>query len=229
MHRKNRCIFDILDMLTTSLSKGLNYAQITVHYLQINQTRGTVMNMQPITTERLQLKPIHVEDATGLYEIWSDSKVTKHMNIAAFTDVKQAEEMITLLQELGQEGKACRWTIQLKANDSIIGSCGFNYLDFENERAEIGYELGYPYWGNGYITEALQALLSFGFQELGLNRIEAKVEPENANSVKVLKKLRFVEEGLLRQYEKSKGVPVDLHMFSLLRREWAMSGSPLKK
>jgi len=187
------------------------------------------MNMQPITTERLQLKPIHVEDATGLYEIWSDSKVTKHMNIAAFTDVKQAEEMITLLQELGQEGKACRWTIQLKANDSIIGSCGFNYLDFENERAEIGYELGYPYWGNGYITEALQALLSFGFQELGLNRIEAKVEPENANSVKVLKKLRFVEEGLLRQYEKSKGVPVDLHMFSLLRREWAMSGSPLKK
>ncbi|HZG16421.1 MAG TPA: GNAT family protein [Candidatus Bathyarchaeia archaeon] len=185
--------------------------------------------MQPITTERLQLKPIHVEDAKGLYAIWSDSKVTRHMNIAAFTDVKQAEEMIALLQELGQEGKACRWTIQLKPNDLIIGSCGFNYLDFENERAEIGYELGYPYWGYGYITEALHALLAFGFQELGLNRIEAKVEPENTNSVKVLKKLRFVEEGLLRQYEKSKGVLVDLHMFSLLRSEWSMSGSPVKK
>ncbi|WP_134682748.1 GNAT family N-acetyltransferase [Brevibacillus migulae] len=186
------------------------------------------MQIKPLTTDRLQLSPLQLDDAQDLYAIWSDAKVTRHMNITAFTDVKQAEEMIALLQELAQEEKACRFSIQLKPTNTIIGSCGFNYLDFENERAEIGYELGYSYWGNGYVTEALHSLLAFGFQELGLNRIEAKVEPENTNSIKVLQKLGFVEEGLLRQYEKLKGVLVDLHLYSLLRNEWTMSPSPAK-
>jgi len=87
-------------------------------------------------------------------------------------------------------------------------------------RAEIGYDLGFPYWGRGYAPEAIRTLIRFGFESLLLNRVEAKVEPENINSIKVLRKLRFVEEGKLRQYEKSKEVFVDLIMFSTLRTEW---------
>jgi ribosomal-protein-alanine N-acetyltransferase len=176
--------------------------------------------MKQFDTERLHLRPMEMEDAPSLFAVWSDPVVSKHMNIETFTDVSQAEYMISLLRELSLEQKACRWTILLKDSGQIIGSCGFNYLDFENERAEIGYDLGHPFWGNGYVPEALRALVSYGFHDLGLHRIEAKVEPENINSIKVLRKLHFVEEGTLRGYEKSKGRFVDLMMFSVLRSEW---------
>ncbi len=178
------------------------------------------MEMKHLETQRLRLKPIELNDAPSLFTFWSDPIVSKHMNIETFLEVSQAEQMILLLQKLSVEQKACRWTIILKHTSQVIGSCGFNYFDLANERTEIGYDLGYPFWGNGYVPEALQSLLSFGFHELGLNRIEAKVEPENVNSRKVLKKLHFVEEGTLRQYEKSKGQFVDLIMFSVLRNDW---------
>ncbi|USG68157.1 GNAT family N-acetyltransferase [Brevibacillus ruminantium] len=176
--------------------------------------------MNQITTERLLLRPMQLDDAPFLFEFWSDPMVSKHMNIETFRDVSQAEQMIGLLQGLSKENKAIRWTILSRLSNEIIGSCGFNYLDYENERAEIGYDLGYPYWGKGYAPEALRAIIRFGFEHYRLNRVEAKVEPENLNSIKVLKKLRFVEEGTLRQYEKSKGEFVDLLMFSLLRSDW---------
>lgn len=176
--------------------------------------------MYQMTSERLLVRPMQLDDAPSLFEFWSDPMVTKHMNIEAFTDISQAQEMIVLLQKLFTENKAIRWTILLKDSNEIIGSIGFNYLDYENERAEIGYDLGYSYWGKGYATEAIRALTSYGFESLHLNRVEAKVDPDNLNSIKVLKKLRFVEEGKLRQYEKSKGEFVDLIMFSMLRTEW---------
>jgi ribosomal-protein-alanine N-acetyltransferase len=178
------------------------------------------MNMNKVTTDRLELKPMELTDAPALFSFWSDPAVTKHMNIEAFTDVAQAEQMISLLQELSQEGKACRWTITLRQPFEIIGSCGFNYLDHENKRAEIGYDLGRFFWGSGYASEAIRAMLGFGFEQLGLNRIEAKVEPENVSSIKLLKRLQFTEEGRLREYEMSKGKLVDVIMFSLLKSEW---------
>ncbi|MED4906740.1 GNAT family N-acetyltransferase [Brevibacillus centrosporus] len=175
--------------------------------------------MYDMQSERLLLRPMQLNDAPVLFEFWSDPMVTKHMN-ASFTDVSQAQQMIEMFQGLFKENKAIRWTIFLKHSNEIIGSCGFNYLDYENERAEIGYDLGYPYWGKGYAPEAIRTLIRFGFESLHLNRVEAKVEPENLNSIKVLRKLRFVEEGKLRQYEKSKEEFVDLIMFSILRTEW---------
>lgn len=176
--------------------------------------------MYQMTSERLLVRPMQLDDAPSLFKFWSDPMVTKHMNIEAFTDISQAQEMIVLLQKLFTENKAIRWTILLKDSNEIIGSIGFNYLDYENERAEIGYDLGYSYWGKGYATEAIRAVTSYGFESLHLNRVEAKVDPDNLNSIKVLKKLRFVEEGKLRQYEKSNGKFVDLIMLSMLRTEW---------
>jgi len=178
------------------------------------------MQAMSLTTDRLLLRPMQVEDAPVLFSFWSDPVVTKYMNIESFSEVAQAEHMILLLQNLCAEDKAIRWTITLKDTGEVIGSGGFNYLDFENERAEIGYDLGAPYWGKGYAPEAIRAITAYGFQHLGLNRVEAKVEPENLNSIKVLNKLGFVEEGRLRQYEKSKGRLVDVLMFSALRDEW---------
>ncbi|MDR9505191.1 GNAT family protein [Brevibacillus agri] len=178
------------------------------------------MQINTITTERLLLRRMQPADAPALFSFWSDPNVSKHMNIESMTRIKQAEDMIFLINKLCAEDQAIRWSIVLQESGEMVGSCGFNSFDFEHGRTEIGYDLGSPYWGKGYATEAVRAVIGYGFSELGLNRVEAKVEPDNRGSIRVLSKLRFVEEGLLRQYEKSNGQFVDLLIFSLLRDEW---------
>lgn len=169
-----------------------------------------------LNTERLHLRKMNVSDSPSLYTIWSDPDVTKFMNIPNFTHEDQAIEIIKMLDELAEVQKAIRFTMIERQSNEIIGSCGFNFIDFESEKAEIGYEIAKAYWGQGLAPESINALLDYGFQTLKLNRIEAKVEPENANSIKVLHKLNFTFEGTLRQYEKVNGKFIDLNMYSRL-------------
>ncbi|WGU92501.1 GNAT family protein [Paenibacillus dendritiformis] len=170
-------------------------------------------------TERLHLRKMKVSDSSSLFKIWSDPEVTKFMNINCFTDENEAKDMIKLLDELSQDNKAIRFSIIEIESNEIIGSCGYNSIDFENAKAEIGYDIARAFWGRGYASEAICSLLDYAFSSLKLNRIEAKVEPENVKSVKVLQKLNFTFEGTLRQYEKVKGKFNDLNMYSKLRTD----------
>lgn len=175
--------------------------------------------MKTIYSERLSLQEVSQKDAESLFHIWSNPEITKFMNIPAMTNVNQAMEMIQLFESLSREKKGNRFTISLTETNTVIGSCGFNYLDYENDRGEIGYELDKEYWGQGYMTEALKTLMQVGFSQFNLNRIEAKVEPQNVASQYVLKKIGCKEEGLLRKYEKAKGTYIDLIMFSALKED----------
>ncbi|HWR44488.1 GNAT family N-acetyltransferase [Sporomusa sp.] len=175
--------------------------------------------IETIETKRLVLRKMKVEDAEALFRYWSDSEVTRHMNISLFETIDQALEMITFLSGLFDKAEAFRWTIILKDSGDIVGSCGYNSWNKENQRGEIGYELGRAYWGKGIMTEALTGLLEYGFVKLDMNRIQALVEPANIPSIQLLRKLGFREEGLLRQYEQSKGHFIDLIMFAKLRSE----------
>lgn len=175
--------------------------------------------MTVISTRRLLLRQAAVEDAPVLYTYWSDGEVTRYMNIAPLERLSQAAEMIKLLNSLAVHGQAFRWSILDRETGAVAGSCGFNQLDRENLRAEIGYELGRQYWGRGLMLEALQAVLDHGYRQMQLNRIQALVEPPNAASRGLLSKLGFREEGLLRQYERSKGRFIDVIMYARLKAE----------
>ncbi|SDJ78894.1 GNAT family N-acetyltransferase [Sediminibacillus albus] len=170
-------------------------------------------------TKRLHLKRMTIADSAGLFRIWSDPHVTKFMNIDNFQEEKQAEEMIAYLEELARTNRAIRFSIFELQTNELIGSCGYNSLDFENGKTEIGYDIAKASWGNGYAPEAIAKLVENAFETLGLNRVEAKVEPGNENSIKVLEKLNFTYEGTLRQSEKSKGRFVDLLMYSKLKSD----------
>ncbi|WP_018754950.1 GNAT family N-acetyltransferase [Paenibacillus terrigena] len=167
-------------------------------------------------TERLHLRKMKVSDSSSLFKIWSDPDVTKFMNVSRFTDENQAKEMINLLDDLSRDSKAIRFSIIKKESNEIIGSCGYNSFDFENEKAEIGYDIAKSFWGRGYASEAICALLDHAFSSLKLNRIEAKVDPENVNSIKLLQKLNFTFEGTLRQYERVEEKFNDLNIYSKL-------------
>ncbi|EJR23574.1 GNAT family N-acetyltransferase [Bacillus cereus] len=167
-------------------------------------------------TQRLYLRQMKASDSLSMFKIWSDPDITKFMNISNFTDESQAKDMIQFLNELAQNNKAIRFTIIQKESNHIIGSCGYNSLDFENSKTEIGYDISKKFWGKGYAPEAISSLLDYAFTHLKLYRVEAKVEPANVNSIKVLEKLNFTFEGTLRKSEKSAGKLIDLNIYSKL-------------
>ncbi|KEK24610.1 GNAT family N-acetyltransferase [Bacillus gaemokensis] len=169
-----------------------------------------------LQTKRLILRKMQASDSASLFAIWSDPEVTKFMNINSFTDESQAVEMIEILDKLSLENRAIRYSIIELESNKIIGSCGYNSLDFKNAKAEIGYDISKAFWGKGYAPEAILALIDYAFSTLGFNRIEAKAEPENINSIKVLQKLNFTFEGTMRMCEKSKEKFIDLSIYSKL-------------
>lgn len=169
-----------------------------------------------LQTERLVLKKMSTTDSASLFHIWSDPEVTRFMNISSFTDESQAVAMIELLSKLTEENQAIRYSIIESKSGRIIGSCGYNMLDYDNARTEIGYDLGRAFWGQGYASEAINALTEYAFNTMDFHRIEAKVEPANLNSIKVLEKLNFQLEGTMRQCERSNGTFIDLCMYSKL-------------
>ncbi len=177
-----------------------------------------------LETPRLYLRRMQVLDANALFQVLRDDEVTQYYDDASFTDISQAVEQIESWEN-GYIHKRCiRWGIVHKELGGLIGSCGMYSIHPWHLHASIGYELARPFWRQGLMAEALGALLIQGFSEMDLHRVDAVVMPENVASIKLLEKLGFLNEGLLRKYENwgSKGFQ-DLYMLSLLKDTWLQS------
>jgi len=171
-----------------------------------------------IETERLILREIMPEDAPAIFAIFSDPKITQYYDLYTYVDMEQAEELIDFFDESFENERAIRWGIARKEDNVLIGTCGYVWL--RQYRGEIGYELASAYWRQGIMSEAIEAILEYGFEQIGLNRIEALVMVENAASAGLLRSLGFTEEGVLREHDFFKGQFHDMRLFSLLRREY---------
>jgi [ribosomal protein S5]-alanine N-acetyltransferase len=168
-----------------------------------------------LETDRLILREIELTDAEAIFRIFADPDVARYQDVAIATSIEQAKRLIVLRAERFRSGQGIRWAIATKIDNGCIGSCGLSYkTPFQ---AEIGYELAQANWGKGLMTEALGAMIDFGFQQAQLNRLEAMVMLENKASMRVLEKLGFIEEGILRQYGFWQGQFHDLKLFSLLK------------
>ncbi len=178
-----------------------------------------------LETERLVLRELRESDADAVFQIFGDDAVTRYYDLATFTDVAQARQLLARMNARNASGDALRWGIALRENDALIGTGGFNSFVRGWFRAGIGYDLAQAYWNKGYMTEALSAMVRYGFEKLEsagmpLNRIEALVAPGNDASVRVLTKIGFRREGILREYGFWKNRYWDLEMFALLKQEW---------
>jgi RimJ/RimL family protein N-acetyltransferase len=136
------------------------------------------------------------------------------------TDIQEAYALLARAQAAFAQHTSFRWGIARRTDDRIIGTCILFHLDEQNRRAEVGYVLGRADWGNGYIQEALTALLDYAFGPLGLHRIEAEIDPRNTASIRAVERLGFVREGILRERWLVGGEISDSLMMGLLRREW---------
>jgi len=170
-----------------------------------------------LETERLRLRQLGPDDASSLFRIFSSEELTRYYGRFPLAELAEAEEMIERFRLLFEEKRGIRWGIEHKENAQLIGTAGFHAWAIAHNRAEIGYELDAEYQGKGYAHEALAAAIAYAFQDMGLNRIGALVYPENKASEKLLLRLGFQLEGLMKQYALFRNEYTDLNMFALLK------------
>lgn len=173
------------------------------------------MQFPVLHTKRLSLIEIEQHHLNDLYGIFSDPEVTRFYNLLPFKEPKDGQNFIDWYQNRFADGLAIRWGIALKGEKNIIGTIGFNNYT-KHHRANIGYDLHKTHWNKGYITEALKAIIAYGFKELEINRIEAEAMTGNEASEKVLHKLNFTREGVLREWMFWNSKYYDIIMYSLL-------------
>lgn len=173
-----------------------------------------------LQTERLMLRPLLPSDVDFVYRHFSSKAVNQYLkDEEPVQTVEQAQAIVDFYQVKGKLYN--RWVLERKEDGQQIGTCGFHRWNLSCSRAEVGYDLGEAFWGQGYMQEAMKAALRFGFEEMGLNRIEAFVDVENMPSLKVLKRMGFQREGVLREYYYLHGKYFDTVLQSLLKSDWA--------
>ena len=173
-----------------------------------------------LTTTRLQLRNFAASDAEGIERLLGDYEVAKYtarvphpypQGAAAKWIEHQASEYA--------DGRAINWAIMLRVQNQLVGSIGV-CLASAQQRGELGYWIGRPYWGSGIATEAVGAIIRFAFTELPLRRITAEHLARNPASGRVLAKNGLQLEGVLREHFVRDGAVHDVHSYGLLRSEW---------
>ncbi|WP_102272231.1 GNAT family N-acetyltransferase [Cytobacillus massiliigabonensis] len=173
-----------------------------------------------LETRRLKLRNVNSEDIDFIFKLFSDEKVCEFLyDEEIFKKKEEAIEFIEWNSKPEKRGHN-RWVLVKKDSNEQIGTCGYDLWDRTNNIAEIGYDLLYEFWGQGYMKEALISAIESGFSNMRLNRINAYVALNNKNSIKLLEDLGFKNEGIYRDKHLLRGKYYDHYSFSLLKREW---------
>jgi len=176
-----------------------------------------------IKTKRLILRKPTMRDAKWFFDHFSSQELVWGGGEPGPKDMAAArEELREYMIDLYRERKGFRWIITLKGDGRPIGSLGYyKWAPHAEYQAEMGYDLTKEHWGKGIMSEAMNAVIDFGFEKMGLNRIEVYIMPRNKRSIKMIKSLGFKREGLLRErYFDEFGNFTDDVLFSMLRSDW---------
>lgn len=173
-----------------------------------------------LETSRLTLRPFSAADAPAVQHLVCAREIAEMtLNIPHPYPDGAALMWISTHDEKIAQGTEYPFAITDRVDGSVYGAIGLR-LEREHSRAELGYWIGLPYWGQGYATEAGKALLAFGFQTLGLHRIYAFHFGRNPASGRVLQKIGLLPEGCQRQHLYKNGRHEDLMMYGALAAEW---------
>jgi [ribosomal protein S5]-alanine N-acetyltransferase len=172
-----------------------------------------------IEASRVFVRLLEEADLPSLLQMNSNAEVTALLPYATWNSPADGKAWYDRMRGIEAAGTALQFVIVTKSANVAIGTCLLFRLEEASGRAELGYALGREYWGQGLMQEALAALLSAAFGSLGLRRIEAEVSTRNPASARLLVRLGFTKEGLLRKRWIVKGHAEDVEIFGLLRGE----------
>lgn len=185
----------------------------------------SIFNKFPILeTKRLVLKEVSLHHAEEAFEFYSDSEVMKGHGESGLKTLNEVRERIQQWYiNPFEQHTGIRFGIYLKDTNRLIGSCGFWRIEEQHFKAEIGYELSTQFHRKGYMKEALNELVRFGFIVMKLNRIEANTDQYNLASQTTLESVGFIKEGVKREAEFEYGSFLDMHSYALLKKEWSFA------
>jgi ribosomal-protein-alanine N-acetyltransferase len=169
---------------------------------------------------RVRLRWLGQQDVDALFAIFSDEQMMRYWSSMPMKDRAEAEKYLASIHAGFADRSLFQWGVERKDDGEVLGTCTLFSIHRACMRAELGYCLRSPHWGKGYMGEALAALIDYAFGSLKLRRLEADVDPGNAASLRILGRMGFVQEGLLRERWDIGGQIGDTAFLGLLAREW---------
>lgn len=173
-----------------------------------------------IETDRLILRKLKRSDLRDLYEYCSNPVSSKYSMWRPHGNIGETRQYIAWLLHSEKRGEYFTWGIELKGQDKLIGTVSFTNIDNDYKIAEIGYGISNKFWGNGYASEAVKAILDFGFCTMGFICINAKIMKENIASVRMANQVGMQCDGLLRNGIYCKGQAHDVYVFSITDNDY---------
>lgn len=176
---------------------------------------------QSISTERLILRRFLIDDAEAMYKNWaSDPDVTKYLTWSAHTGIDASKAILEEWIPSYSRKNYYHWAIVLKEHGSDpIGSISAVHMNDDIDMVHIGYCLGKNWWHQGIMSEALKAVMSYFFDEVGVNRIESRHDPRNPHSGMVMKKCGMKYEGTMRSSDRNNQGIYDACWYALLKSD----------
>jgi [ribosomal protein S5]-alanine N-acetyltransferase len=173
-----------------------------------------------LETDRLLLRPLQISDAARITELFGNYDVLRMITGVPYPYYEDhAKEFISKTQINREAETSFAFAITLKPDPALIGCIELSTQQVY-QRAELGYWVGVPYWGKGYMSEAVARMLRFGFEDLKLNRIYATHFGQNPASGRVMQKAGMTYETTFRQFIVKFGEYVDLLHYGILKSEW---------
>ncbi len=166
----------------------------------------------------IRLRPLCVEDAEAWHGYLSDPLVIEKTSYPIMSPA-DVGSMIERCLAGYAAGTSCTWAIAAE-DDRLLGTCGFRRLSRAEGVAELAYDLARPWWGRGYMSQAVGACVDWVFGGPEFDRVEAYVVVGNRRSERVIERARFSRKALLKAYRACRGELRDYSLFSLSRAQW---------
>ena len=169
-------------------------------------------------TKRLLLRRFEESDLQNVFKGLSHPEVIKHYGVS-YDSLESTKAQMKWFTELENEETGMWFAVCSLDDRTFYGAGGLNNLCKDHKKAEIGFWLLPDYWGRGIITEALPVICNYGFDHLGIHRIEGFVESKNTNCINAMSKLNFHYEGTMKDCEIKNGTYINLNIYALFQNE----------
>lgn len=179
----------------------------------------TLNPLPELTTARVRLRAPTLEDAPALFALYGNPEIMRYVGHPPAVDVDEIRGKLTRDLAAIHRGEAARWVLTLHGEQHASGYVGLFHWSQNDRRAELGYVLARNLWGKALMKEVLPEVVRFGFKRMGLHRIDALVDTENLASIRVLERLGFQREGVMRESTYTNGRFSDTAVFGLLEHE----------
>ena len=170
---------------------------------------------------RIELTTISEDGLNDMHEYSIKPEFFKYLEYDSFTQIEETKNYLQGLIERSKQDDCQFWFIKLKINNKIIGTIGATNIDYARKSVEIGYGISPDYWNQGFFKETLNVILDYFFNNQDFHKIHAKTQSDNLFSINGLKKLGFIEEGILRDFYLSlNGKRHNATIFGILKTEF---------